>query len=66
MTETEKLHELHRQVFILKGIVNSCEVCTSKLANGFLDDTDLTETQKTIARLQYELLELNPKLTGLS
>ena len=61
-SEKEKLREMHLQVFILKGIVNACEVCTSALTDGFLDDVDLAETQKTITRIQYELLELDPKI----
>ena len=59
MSRTEKLQLMHRLAFQLIGIVNTCEICTSKLRNNFLDDNDYKETKKTICRLQAEILELD-------
>ncbi len=53
-----KQQEISRLALLLSGIINRCEIITSKLRDGFLDETDYAETEKTIKRLGKELSEL--------
>jgi len=55
MTNQEDLQDRYRLVTLLLGIVNRCEVCTSKLKNGFVNLKDYCETEKMIERLDAEI-----------
>lgn len=55
--------EKHRLAFRAITILNSLEVCVSKLRNGFLNDRDFVETQTTMTRLKKEILEIDCDIT---
>jgi hypothetical protein len=51
----DKLLEKHRLASLLLEVVNKCEICASKLKNGFVNLQDYHRTAKTIERLQNEI-----------
>lgn len=50
--------ELFRLTSLLKQCINKAEICTSRLRNGFLDDADFRDAERTVKRLDTELGEI--------
>ena len=53
------LAEQHRLAFMLLGVVNRCEICLSKIKEGFTTKQEAKEVEHAICRLQTEIMEVD-------
>ena len=58
-TDSKYFCEIRRLASLLLEFVNTAEICLSKLRDGFVEKTDVSETAKTIKRLHSEILQLD-------
>ena len=65
INKEELNRERGRLVYSAMRILNVLEECVSKLRTGFVDSNDYYETEKTMKRLESELLNINVNLSDL-
>ncbi len=52
--DSKFLSERRTMAYALQRVINTCELCFSKVKNGFTTKREIQETQNTITRLEGE------------